>query len=163
MPKKVSDLIKRFNIDCLPYQLHKLLPAEVSSELCPNCCSAMILPRISKWRIETNSRMACAAYNAIITKQECVPVPIVERLANNIKKPRSPLPTLHCLINHSHIKPPIYLWNKPSRFVFWYGCYGTAKIKNSMTLPSKISTMPFAPSSGYGEDLLSRLNRSWVA
>ncbi|MDO9215610.1 MAG: hypothetical protein Q7U23_17470 [Methylococcales bacterium] len=159
--KKVTDLIQRFNIDCLPFQLYKLLPPEVSSEFCPNCDAVMVLPRIPQSAHQNKYKQGLYCLQCkhqeygICTCAYC-------REAN--KKQQKSIKIAyhsHCQITHNHIKATDLTLEQAVSLLSLVRCYGTAKIKKDMIIqPSKISTIPFAPKSSYTDDLLSRLSEA---
>lgn len=155
---KVSDLIHLFNIDCARHQLYKLFPPEISSELCPNCGSVMVLPRISQggYRNEYKNGLRCSLCQH--RKTRACSCAYCSKTRKQQKKKPSIRPQAPSRNGHHSLKAADLSLEQAVSLLSLMQCYGPAKIKNSMRFRlSNFSKMPFAPSGGYGEDLLSRL------
>lgn len=162
--KPVTDLIQRFNIDCLSSQLYKLFPPEISTELCPNCGAPMVLPRISKnaYRTEHKHGLRCSqcehrakgsCFCGYCLKKSKQGIQSSARKVAEINTPDYRQPTGGGQINAYDLN-----LEQAVSLLALTRCYGTATIKNGMSLcSSKMLKAPFAPSSGYGEEVLNRL------
>ncbi|AEG02830.1 hypothetical protein [Methylomonas methanica] len=146
--KPITELIKRFNIDCLPSQLYKLLPPEISPVSCPNCGGLMISER--RARSTNNSLRKPTFYCQHCSHSEyggCRCTYCRDRNRQKIdKSPRNPIKA-----NNLTLEQTVALLSLVN-------CYPNRDIRSRFLLsPAKALKTPFAPSGDYGVDLIVRL------
>jgi len=155
--QKVSDLILRFRIDCPPSQLYRLLPQEVSSELCPHCGAAMVQPRISQsthWDEYKNSLRCPRCQHRKTRLCTC------SYCWKNQKEQKATLLTSRVSARASlaPIKAVDLSLEQAVALLAVIRCYGPDKFKSVMTFrPLVISKVPLTPAGRYGEVLVARL------
>lgn len=146
--KPVAGLISRFNIDCLPSQLYKLLPPEISPVSCPNCGGPMISKR--RTRSASNSLLKPAFYCQDCTHSEysgCRCAYCRDRNRQKIDKSE----------RHA-IKANDLTLEQTVALLSLVTCYPHRNIRSRFRLsPATAIKTPFAPSGDYGDDLIKRL------
>ena len=146
--KPITELIKRFNIDCLPSQLYRLLPPEISPVSCPNCGGPMISER--RARSTNNSLQKPAFYCQDCRHSEydgCRCEYCRERNRQKIDKPE-----------RHDIKANNLTLEQAVALLSLVDCYPNRKLRNRVRLsPAKALKTPLAPSGEYGADLIMRL------
>lgn len=155
--QKVSDLMQRFHIDCLPQQLYKLFPPEVSSELCPNCGTHLIMPRISQSanRNEYKNGLRCPQCPhrkaTLCTCPYCRGNKKSQKAlspTNITRASRTPAPLKAADLSMEHAVALLALMR----------CDGPTPIKSKLAFrPASTSKVPLAPTGRYEEELVSRL------
>lgn len=143
--KPISGLIRRFNIDCLPGQLYKLLPPEISPVSCPNCGGLMISERQA--RSINNSLRKPAFYCRDCSHHEddaCRCGYCQNRNRQKIDKSE----------RHT-IKANDLTLEQTVALLSLIHCYPNRNIRSRIRLsPAKALKTPFAPSGDYGADLI---------
>jgi hypothetical protein len=161
--KPISNLIQRFNVDCLPAQLYTLFPPEISSAPCPNCGSNMLRRRLSKSanRIKPKHGLRCASCDhhekkycacAFCRKKRKQCTSGSSKLITQVNTSGQHHPGV------SHISAnDLTLEQAVSLLALMRGYGITGKQTRRSLCISKMLKAPFAPSSDYGLELLNRL------
>lgn len=146
--KPIPGLISRFNIDCVPSQLYKLLPPEISPASCPNCGGLMISER--RARSTNNSLQKPAFYCQDCRHSEyggCRCAYCRER--NRKKTDKS---------ERHPIKANDLTLEQAVALLSLVNCYPNRNFRSRVRLsPAKALKTPFAPSGDYGADLIVHL------
>jgi len=158
----VSDLIRRFNVDCLPVQLYTLFPPDLSSERCPNCGAMMVLPRISRNAIRNEYKFGLRCLHCKHrAKGSCVCSYCKEINKNNVLRLSVKLPKMgrkNYQIPHGPFKVADLTLKQTVSLLSLLRCYGSAETPNGLSLsPSKKSSARLAPSGDFTEEILTNL------
>jgi len=146
--KSIASLISRFSIDCVPSQLYKLLPPEISPESCPNCGGLMISERRAR---STNNSLQKSGFYC----RDCMHSGFVGcRCAycqgrNRQKTNRS---------ERHIIKAADLTLEQAVALLSFISCYPNRNVRHRGRFsPAKILNTPFAPSGDYGDNVITRL------